>query len=302
MSKKVLITGAHGLLGRTVVEKMPRKFEIIASDLSPLAKNVVPESRYRPLDITDFPTVKMELDEQKPDVIVHCAAMTDVDGCEDEPNKAMEINGNSLQPFIDFCEKTGALLIHISSDYVFDGKSGNYLESDAGHPLSAYGRSKFRAEEMVQNSNCRYAIIRPNTLYGYQSDVNLNFVTWAIRQFRFQEPMKIVTDQISNPSEVSDLADFILLIIEQHKTGIFHHGSENVLSRFEFVQEIAEIFGGDENLISAVTSEEFQQRATRPKNSWLNLDFTKSKLHWTPKTTKQSLEKLKKRMEKCEAL
>jgi len=302
MSKKVLITGAHGLLGRTVVGNLPRKMEIIASDLSPLAKNVVPESQYRPLDITDFPSVKMELNEQKPDVIVHCAAMTDVDACEDFPTKAMEINGKALQPIVHFCEQSGAFLVHISTDYIFDGKSGDYRETDEPHPLSSYGRSKLRAEEIVQNSKCRFAIVRPNTLYGYQPDVNLNFVLWAIGQFRFQEPMRIVTDQISNPSEVSDLADFVLEIIVQSKTGIFHHGSADNLSRFDFVQEIAEVFGGDKSLVSAVSSEAFSQKATRPKNSWLNLDSTKSRLNWTPKATRKSLEILKKRMEKCEVL
>jgi len=299
---KIFITGAHGLLGRTLVERIPRTYDLIASDISVESKGIISESDYRPLNIIDPPTVTMELNEQNPDVIVHCAAMTDVDGCEDNPNKAMKINGNALQAITNFCEHSDTFLVHISTDYVFDGGLGNYHEMDKPRPLNAYGRSKLRAEKIVQNSKCQFAIVRPNTLYGYQPSVQLNFVTWVIQQFHFQEPMKIVTDQVSNPSDVIDLADFILQIIVKKPQGVFHHGSENVLSRFDFVQEIAEVFGGDKNLITAVTSEAFQQKATRPKKSWLNLDFTQSKLNWVPKTTIQSLENLKKRMEKCEAL
>ena len=266
--KKILITGSSGLLGQKMTDKLSGLFNVLS--LSKAGSDNC-------LDITSKDAVHNTFNEFKPDIVINCAAFTNVDKSETEKSLARDVNVKGLTNIISSLP-VDSKIIHISTDYVFDGGSGDYKEDDMKSPINYYGKTKLEADNLLMGSNCNYLIIRPNVLYSYDNVFNQSskynysqhFLSWLTYSLSNNDCVKIVDDQISNPVYIPDLVDVITTSVLVDYTGVSHYGSEDVLSRYEFAIKVCNIFGFDSGKVLAIKSDELNQIALRPKKSSLN--------------------------------
>ena len=266
--KKILITGSSGLLGQKMTDKLSGLFNVLS--LSKVGSDNC-------LDITSKDAVHNTFNEFKPDIVINCAAFTNVDKSETEKSLARDVNVKGLTNIISSLP-VDSKIIHISTDYVFDGESGDYKEDDMKSPINYYGKTKLEADNLLMGSNCNYLIIRPNVLYSYDNVFNQSskynysqhFLSWLTYSLSNNDSVKIVDDQISNPVYIPDLVDVITTSVLVDYTGVSHYGSEDVLSRYEFAIKVCNIFGFDSGKVLAIKSDELNQIALRPKKSSLN--------------------------------
>lgn len=264
---KVAITGAKGQLAREIIEiiksgkseigQIPKEYincDLVCADVEEL-------------DITDEKAVEEFIQAEMPDILINCAAMTNVDGCETALETAMKVNAIGPRNLSRSCKKVNAKIVHISTDYVFNGeKNIPYCEWDMCAPQSIYGKSKHLGEVYTREQNPKYFIIRTSWLYGKYGN---NFVKTMMKLGKTKDEIKVVNDQRGNPTNVNDLAHHILKIALTEQYGIYHCTGEGECSWFEFAQEIMEHF----NLnckVKPCTSDEFPSPVKRPKFSSLN--------------------------------
>ncbi len=292
--EKLLITGVNGLLGQKVLEQAASRYAVLGVDLQaePVLKKI--KFEYRKLDLTDRRKVKELLLAFHPAYLVNTAAMTDVDGCETEKERCWRINVEAVEHIVYAAQMTGTRIVHISSDYVFDGKNGPYSEESLPSPLGYYGRSKLASENLLNAADVEHAIVRTMVLYGHGIDVRPNFVTWLLEKLRQRQPVKVVTDQIGNPTLADDLATAILKIIELKKWDLFHICGSEAIDRYQFAQKIAAIFKLDKALISAITTHELKQAAPRPLKSGFIIDKALTQLAIHMSGIDEGLKKMKK--------
>jgi len=258
--KKVLITGSGGILGSELSIRLNELFDVLALPKSS-SKNF--------LDITDFNMMYSIFKSFDPDFVINCAAFTNVDYCESNKQIARNVNVKGLMNLIKCMSKTSKM-IHISSDYVFDGKDGNYKENDMKKPINYYGKTKLEADNLLMGSNSNYLIIRPNVLYSSNISKNNHFLSWVVNSLKEKTKINVVNDQISNPVYVPDLVEVIVSSLLVDYNGVYHFGSEDVISRYDFALLISKIFKLDENLINPIKTSDLKQIANRPKKSFLN--------------------------------
>lgn len=270
---KIFVTGGSGLLGSRVAE-MAEGHEILATYNKNRADVDFP---LVPLDITKKEEVDSTLSDFNPDAVIHTAALTNVDYCEDHREEAMRINEGGTRNLAGACEKIGARLIYVSTDFVFDGKKGLYTEEDKAHPISHYGTSKLLGEEASKECS-NYAIARVSVLYGQATHTRGNFVTWVRGALKRGEKINIVTDQYTSPTYVNNAAGALFAIFEKDKKGIFHTSGGERINRFYFAKKIADVFSLDETLINPITSEGLIQKAKRPNDSSLSVKKTEREL------------------------
>ncbi len=222
----------------------------------------------RDLDITDADAVEDAVASHAPAWVVNCAAFTRVDDCETRWEEALLVNGTGPGLLAEACARHGAALVHVSTDYVFDG-TGNrpYLEDDPVCPVNAYGRSKLAGEEAVSSSGCRYVIVRTAWLFGRNGR---NFVDTILGLLRERGHAKVVDDQVGCPTFTRDLAWGILRLMECGAEGIVNVVNSGACTWFQFAQESARLSGMDPSIITPVTSEEFPRPARRPAYSVLD--------------------------------
>lgn len=265
---KILITGANGLLGQKTVRTFVNEtgHELVLTDIQLEASDPT-GFEYQPLDITKKEDVKSIIRRYSPNVIINTAAYTNVDGCETEKELSWRVNVDAVKHFIIASRTCNAKIVHISTDYVFDGKLGNYDESSKPNPLSYYGKGKLASENALITSGVPMAIVRPMIIYGTGKKLRLNFALWLIEMLKNGKPVNIVDDQFGQPTIVDDIALGLLRIVEREKTGIYHISGSEYLSRYDFALKLAEVFGFDKKLINPVKTSELQQAAPRPMNS-----------------------------------
>lgn len=285
---KFFITGGSGLLGSRIATVADDKHELVLSHNSNPTDNTVK------CDITNEEEVKKIIQEVNPDVIIHCAAMTNVDLCEDEVDKAYKVNGDATGYLAKASDDVNAKMIYVSTDFVFDGQKGNYSESDEVNPLGVYAKSKYDGEVQLQRYTSNWAIARVSVLYGWHE--RLNFTTWVIDELRKKHEINIVTDQINSPTLADNAAEAMFEIARQDKNGIYHTAGNDLISRYDFTMQIADVFDLDENLINPITSDKFVQKAPRPRDSSLNVDKIEKELNFKMETCEESLI----RMRDCE--
>jgi dTDP-4-dehydrorhamnose reductase len=249
---KVLILGAYGMLG---------------SDLQKVFTRA--ELRGHELDITEGKKVSALIKELNPGLVINAAAYTDVDGCEENRDLALAVNGESLAPLAQTCNDTGSCLIHFSTDYVFDGTKTAYDENEKPHPINVYGESKLRGEKNIRKNMTNYRIIRTSWLFGRNGR---NFVDTMIRLSAEMSQVRVVNDQFGKPTYTVDLAKKTREI-SALDPGIYHITNEGVCSWFEFAQAIIP------NVI-ACSSSEYPRKAKRPACSGLSNTKTKPMRHW----------------------
>ena len=251
---KVLITGAKGMLGQDMVAEFQRReYEVHAAS-------------HKTLDITDIHAVRAAIEALRPDVVVNCAAYTNVDKAESEPEAAMRVNGLGPRNLALACEATGAVLLHISTDYVFDGeKEGPYEIWDTPNPINAYGKSKLWGENYVRSLIYRYFIVRTSWLFGKGGR---NFVTTMLELAKRGEPMRVVNDQRGCPTYTVDLARACADLVESGCFGTYHVTNQGVTTWYEFAMEIF-MQAGLNVRVEPIATVQFTRPASRPQNSEL---------------------------------
>jgi dTDP-4-dehydrorhamnose reductase len=291
---KVLITGSNGLLGQAVTAIFTREsdFELILTSVEEKSFMGL-ESIYHQLDITSKEQVKSAISKHQPDVVLNCAAFTDVDKCETERELCWKLNVDAIKNLIIATRPHNIKLVHISTDYIFDGKNGPYDEEAIPNPVSYYGRSKLAAENAVFASGINAAIVRTMVLFGVGQNVKPNFAVWLINKLTAKEKVNIVDDQIGNSTIVDNLAFGILKVIESEQSGIFNIAGKDIESRLDFTYKLCEVFGFDKGLINKIKTASLNQPAQRPLNSGLITLKAQTELQFKPFDTMEALQLLK---------
>lgn len=271
--KKVLIIGANGFLGKTLIElyksenQFKKRFELVAADIN--TTNIPSDIPLYIMDITNQRQLMEKSLMIKPDIIILTAAMTNVDQCEIDKDLATKINFYGPKNVINACKKIGSKLVFMSTDFIFDGlKEGLYTEEDIPKPQSHYAKTKFFAELAIIYSEIEYLICRTSVLYGWNPE-KLNFITWILENLKKNNKLSIVTNQINSPTLVNNLANMLFELIKKNATGIFHTAGASALNRYEIAIKCAEIFNYNKNLISPIDS--LKQTAKRPENAGLDV-------------------------------
>ena len=292
---RVLVVGSNGLLGQKVVEVFVRgtAATVAAASVEPASIRPLQSVSYRQLDITVRQDVKSLVADLAPEVIINCAALTNVDACEKERDLAWRINVAGVENLAEAAKKPGAALVHISSDYVFDGKRGPYAEDDRPEPLSYYGKTKLASENVLRSSSVPSTIIRTIVLFGYAEGVKQNFALWLIESLSAGTAVRVVDDQMGNPTLVDDLAYAILKAVELKKRGLYHVAGRDIVSRYAFAVRLAEIFGLDPALIQPIKTSQLEQPAPRPLKSGLITLKAETELGYTPSSVDDGLAVLK---------
>lgn len=270
--RRVLITGAKGLLGQKIVEVFRREseYKLLPCDLSgsPLGSSAEEnKDGVFTLDIADHQAVIDIVSSYKPTVIINAAAYTNVDAAEIEKELAYKVNATAVGHLANAANIFNSKLIHISTDYVFDGKKGSYSEDSKPDPINYYGKTKLAGENLIRSKLNDYAILRTQVLYGFAKNIRRNFVLWAIDKLSNGESIRVVDDQVGNPTLADELAFAILKVCQRNATGLFHVSGFETVSRYEFAARIAEVFDLDFSLVKVAKSNELEQHARRPKNS-----------------------------------
>jgi dTDP-4-dehydrorhamnose reductase len=291
---KILVTGAGGLLGTRICELALKNKHTVYSTYSQHTPTYGTQIK---LDITDKTALTRTFEKVKPDAVVHAAAISDVDKCEKEKALAWKINTEATGNIAEQCFKKSCFLLYVSTDYVFDGSKGNYLETDLPNPINYYGLTKLEGEISVKKSNAKHCAARTSVLYGANPAAGkINFALWLINKLQKKEEVKIVTDQRNSPTYNTNLAEMILEIVEKQTTGTFHLAGAEPVTRYKFAQRIAETFELDPELISPTSSENMSWLAKRPKDTSLNVEKASQRLSKKPIMMHEALEKMKKEM------
>lgn len=269
MRKRLLITGASGILGGNLIMLLPREWEIIGiiheHPLRAPAKNV----RIHAADLLTEDIVELLESFGPLDAVIHTAALTNVDTCEMNKRLCWQLNALLAKRMAEACKKQNTYLVHISTDHIFSGKNGNYTETDTPHPVNYYAETKLAAEEFVVASGCKVAIIRTN-FFGFSIQKKRGIAGWMLEMLQKKEPMTLFTDVRFSPILVNLLVPCIAEVVKQRYEGIFHIAAKNSCSKEEFGRKIAHAFDLALDTISSATSDESPLFVPRPKDMSLN--------------------------------
>ena len=297
VKNRILIIGANGMLGQCCVNFYSgddKNFELLAVSVED--KPVFNGADYISCDITKREQVKKIVYDFCPDFIINAAAYTNVDKSEIERELAWKVNVKAVEYIAEAARVIDAHLVHISTDYIFNGKSGPYSEKAVPNPIGYYGRTKLASENALKISGSIYTILRTNILYGTAPDSRPDFVKWVVESLRNKKNIRIVKDQINNPTFIDDLVLAINKIISYGKTGLYNIGGREFLSRLEFTNMIANHFQLDKSLIEPITTAELKQRARRPLNSGLITLKAETELGYKPHLIPEALEEMKREL------
>ena len=264
---KVLITGISGMLGVDLYQTLREKYEVVGFDIKDFPSTSFLPPPVQRGDITRIDEVKRAFHELTPDLVVHTAAYTDVDGCEKNPDKAYKVNALGTRNVCLACQDLNIPVIYISTDFVFDGKKDSpYLEFDQPHPISIYGRSKLAGEEYIKTLLNKYFIVRTSWLYGYYGR---NFVETILQLASQKKELKVVNDQVGSPTYTRDLSEKIKELLPTELYGVYHITNSGSCSWYEFAREILKLADIKGAQLKSITSEELSRPAPRPRFSVL---------------------------------
>jgi len=269
LPKKILITGSNGLLGQKLafLFYQSEQYELLLT--SKQIQSVYGKSLpYKKVDITSKQELAIIVKEFAPDVVINAAAMTDVDKCELEKEKAWLANVSSIEHIVEVTNPS-THIIHFSTDYIFDGREGPYSEAAIPNPISYYGKTKLASENILYGSTRKFTILRTIVLYGTGINVKHNFALWLIQSLQQKKQIRVVTDQLGNPTLVDDLAYACLKVVELQREGLYHIAGKEIVNRYHFAIKLAELFHFDSNLITPIETSELKQNAPRPLRSGL---------------------------------
>lgn len=297
--KRILVCGSNGLLGQRLALMLGNQTEYEVLNTSH-HRSFVFDHRlfdYTQLDLTRKSDVKSLISSFHPDVILNAAGATNVDWCETHREDAWNVNVGGVEHLIEGARKVGARLVHVSTDYVFDGKSGNYAEEDKPNPINYYGKTKLAGENAVRIADIEYAIVRTVVVYGHGYQVKQNFALWVINSLKTRTPIRCVDDQVSTPTYVGDLASGVIKIAELGKSGLFHIGGSEKISRYDFAVRIAGHFGLDASSIERIKSADLKQKAARPMDTTFVILKAEIELGLKPSNIEQGMTLLKQELQ-----
>lgn len=301
---RILITGSNGLLGQKLVKALRSDpdVELVTTSRGPDRTPASGEDRggysYRSLDITEQEEVDTVFDELCPEVVIHTAALTNVDTCELDPEACRLQNVTATGYLLQAALRHDAHFIHLSTDFVFDGRSGPYREEDAPSPLSQYGQSKWDSERLVMGSGlAKWAIARTIIVYGVAEGLSRsNVVLWAKKALENGQPIRVVDDQWRMPTLAEDLADGCIRIAKRGATGIYHLSGPEGMSILELVHRVGDHFGLDTSVITAIKSDSLGQPAKRPPRTGFILDKARRDLGYEPRGLSAGLKVLEQQL------
>lgn len=289
---KVLVTGANGLLGQKLTKLLDLNTEVqaIATARKPIGYSLT-KSEFRMLDIMDQNETHKVITEYNPDVVVNTAAMTNVDQCETEREACWKANVTGVENLVAACEKAKSFLVHVSTDFIFDGTFGPLDETAIPKPVNYYGESKLAGEKVVMNSKLDWAILRTVLVYGITEDMSRsNIVLWVKKNLEEGKTINVVDDQWRTPTLAEDLAMGCYLAAIKKAKGIFHISGEKMMTPYDIAIETADFFGLDKSLINKTDSSKFKQTAARPLKTGFIIEKAKRQLGYTPHTFREGLE------------
>ena len=298
--KTILTTGSNGLLGQKLTEKIltEGRVKLIATAKGLNRYPIKTGYEYAEMDILDPQQVKLVIEKYKPDAIINTAAMTNVDTCEANKEFCYQLNVEAVRTLVSLCEENNIQLIHLSTDFVFDGADGPYKEEDAVSPVSYYGESKVLAEDLLKQSKARWAIIRTILVYGISSDMSRsNIVLWAKGALEKASPINVVNDQWRMPTLAEDLAEACILAAEKKAQGIYHISGKDYMSIADLVRKVADYWSLDKSYIQEISSTSLNQAAKRPVRTGFVLDKAIKDLGYDPHSFEEGLGVLKGQVE-----
>ncbi len=296
---KILVTGSNGLLGQKLVHKLSTdpEVELIATARGDNRLKKANGYLYRSLDITNESEVAQTIAEVKPDVVINTAAMTNVDACEADKEGCDKLNVDAVQYIVDACVKHKVHLVHLSTDFIFDGEDGPYTEDAEPNPLSYYGESKLKAEKIVEGSNVKAAILRTVLVYGIAEDMSRsNIVLWAKGALEKGKEINVVDDQFRSPTLAEDLADGCILAAKQKATGVYNISGKDQMSVIELVRAVADHWNLDKSIILPISSTTLNQVAKRPPITGFVLDKAIKELGYKPHSFSEGLAVVEEQM------
>lgn len=263
---RVLVTGACGMLGSLVCEALGDKHQVIPTDIAP--------GGCEKLDIADTSSVFDAINRFRPEVVIHCAAMTDVDGCERDPDAAYKVNAVGTWNLACACASIDAAIAYVSTDYVFDGEKGEaYTEFDETNPLSAYGGSKLAGERAVRELCRKHYVVRTSWLFAPHGKNFARSIANAAKSRidagETDKPLTVVGDQFGSPTYAKDLAEFLALLVGSPLCGVYHFTNAGSCSWYEFAKQIVETAGMTDVKVVPIKSEEWPTPTRRPRYSVL---------------------------------
>jgi len=281
-----LIIGASGFVGSEIYNQLKAKEKPLKGTFY---SNIKPEL-YK-LNMGSQEEVKLAFEKFKPRNIYMPAFISSVDYCEsnDKPN---EINKTGVTNVVKMCKKFNSKLIFYSSDYIFDGLSGPYFETDKPNPINRYGHTKLLCENLVKQLQ-NYLIIRTTVVYGYNPE-SKNFLMTLTKDLKNQVRKVIPNDQIGSPTHIKDLAAISIKLVEENKNGIYNIVGPDLCSRYVFALKIARSFGLNENLIKPISTEQLKQQAKRPLRAGLLIDKIRIDINANPSGIDNVLDTIKR--------
>ena len=290
--KKVLITGANGLLGQKLVSLLGSNQScVLLATARGEARFSVPENiNYSTLDITDSQDCFTLVNEFSPDAIIHAAAMTQVDACETERDLCDAINIEGTRNLIHAIGNRSIHFVHLSTDFIYQGDEEEYFEDSRVKPLSYYGASKWKSEQLFEKVTFPYSILRTVLVYGVLEDLSRsNIVLWAKGALEKNQSINVVDDQYRCPTLVEDLALACWQVVDENARGVFHVSGKEFLSILDLVYKIADFWNLDKRLIIPIKTTSLNQAATRPAKTNLNISKAIKQFNYQPKSFSEGL-------------
>lgn len=296
---RILITGSNGLLGQKLLKLLSQQadVELIATSKGANRVKTVTGFQYYPMDITNPQEVQQVFAQTQPTVIIHTAAITKVDSCEHHPNQANAVNIEGTKLLIQVAEQCNSHFIFLSTDFVFDGETGMYQETDTPNPPNYYGETKLLAERLLQDSKLTWSIVRTVLVYGIAEDLSRsNIILWVKQSLEEKRSIRVVNDQWRTPTLVEDLAMGCWLIAQQQATGIYHISGKNLLTPYQIALETADFFQLNSSLINPTYADEFVEVGRRPLKTGFDITKAKESLGFQPRSFIEGLSILKQQL------
>jgi dTDP-4-dehydrorhamnose reductase len=295
---RILITGANGLLGQKLVALLQQQRDVytIATARTSLVQTL-PNGEFHKLDITQQEEVDAVISKTNPDVVIHTAAMTQVDQCETEHEACILNNVTAVQYLVQACSTNHVRLIHISTDFIFDGSHGPLDENAQPNPVNFYGESKLKAEQLIRASNIDWCILRTVLVYGVTTDSSRsNIVLWVKKSLEEEKNIHVVNDQWRTPTLAEDLAMGCYLAASKNAKGIYNISGKDFITPYDIAIQTAHFFKLNKSLIIPTNSDLFKQPAKRPLITGFIIDKALYELDYHPHSFAEGLEILSQQL------
>jgi dTDP-4-dehydrorhamnose reductase len=300
MKKKVLITGSNGFIGQKMMTEVlaDKNFDLIALSRGSNRYSNPEGYLYIDGDVCNPEQMAEVISQHRPHFIIHTVAMANVEACEANIEACEQVNVEAVKTLVSLAEKYDSHLIHLSTDFIFDGKEGPYAETAIPHPLNEYGKSKLEAEKLIQASSIKWAIIRTILVYGVPNDKDRsNLILWVKNSLEAGKKINVVTDHYRMPTLVEDLTKATLSIMDKQAKGIYHISGSEGYSIYDIAMQVAKFWDLDTSIIQPVDSSTIESAVSRPSYTGFVLDKAMADLDFRPHALKDGLALMKQQLQ-----